>query len=489
MANEIIVDGLLDFSGGINSLIPPTVAAAQNPGGLQRNQLAWLTNATVRGTGITCRAGWQFLCRVTDGTTLYQGGAMYLPRAANPYLMLSIGGLIYQVRVDTDNSVVNLMPPGTQNPDREPQAFFQQAEEFMIIQAGDNLTLPLCWDGAHMRRSLGASINYGTITGNFVVPAVGGIVLVTLAAPYTGGNGQQVLINGKQYSVGAGNIVTQFATLKNIGDFSLVGTARPPGTEILALPNYVSTTVSVTKGTGFSFDIVMSTPYHFGAASHIHPTIYINGVKVFVNTQTDDTHMNVNGLLPGAAYTQLFNTGAGAGIALSQPQTAAGTLQTGFSTVAIGQSVTTLLSAPYGGPLNQPILISGAVYEVTAVGQPMIATNQVYLTNLGDTPGATVVAPIAMMTVAELPAATAMDYFMGRVWYAQGHRAVCHTSSGIRFSRLRRILWPLAETDSRCRAKPGISGHCGTRRKWIQLLAKVSFTYSQPIRFIGWMCL
>src|SRR5678810_252097 len=103
-----------------------------------RNMLSWLINATVRGTGITSRFGWQFLARITDGTTLYQGGGMYLPREGFPYLLLSIGGFIYQVRVDTDSSSRIVNPVGTQGPENEPQAYFQQAEEFMIIQAGDN---------------------------------------------------------------------------------------------------------------------------------------------------------------------------------------------------------------------------------------------------------------------------------------------------------------------------------------------------------------
>src|SRR5262249_16452120 len=35
------------------------------------------------------------------------------------------------------------------------KAYFEQAEEFLIIQSGDNATLPLFWDGNTLRRSKG----------------------------------------------------------------------------------------------------------------------------------------------------------------------------------------------------------------------------------------------------------------------------------------------------------------------------------------------
>src|SRR5262249_7898744 len=157
----LLADGFLDFSGGINSLVPTTVASERVPNGLKRNQLAWLVNGTCRGTGITPRSGWQLLTTVHDGSMLYQGGWMYSPPGDLPYLMLSIGGQIYRVRVDTDNSVKNVMPAGTTNPPNEPMAHMVQGEEFLVIQAGDNQTLPLIWDGVTMRRSLGPKLCYG----------------------------------------------------------------------------------------------------------------------------------------------------------------------------------------------------------------------------------------------------------------------------------------------------------------------------------------
>jgi hypothetical protein len=79
---------------------------------------------------------------------------MYEQDEGNPYLVLSIGGQIYRVRVDTDNSVENITQ-GNPNPPLVDQAFFTQGEQFLVIQAGDYTTLPLFWDGTTMRRSLG----------------------------------------------------------------------------------------------------------------------------------------------------------------------------------------------------------------------------------------------------------------------------------------------------------------------------------------------
>src|ERR1017187_608386 len=105
-ASEILVDGSTSFEGGVDSGKNSSVVSASNPLGLQRNQLSWRDNATVRGGGILQRTGWTKLCSVADASALYQGGEMYQPDAANPFLILSIGGQIYQVRVDTDNSVI-----------------------------------------------------------------------------------------------------------------------------------------------------------------------------------------------------------------------------------------------------------------------------------------------------------------------------------------------------------------------------------------------
>lgn len=149
-----ITDGQWDFSGGIDSGRVTTIESELAPHGLKRNQLAWLTNATVRGGGILQRTGWRFRARVHNGNALFQGGFLYEPDFADPYLVVSIAGRIYQTRVDTDYSVVDITGASA-NPALETQSFFVQAEKFLVIQAGDLTTLPLIWDNTTMRRSNG----------------------------------------------------------------------------------------------------------------------------------------------------------------------------------------------------------------------------------------------------------------------------------------------------------------------------------------------
>lgn len=162
MASDVrITDGQNDFSDGVDSSKPPTIQSATwSPRGLRRTQVAWANNVTFRGGGILQRTGWQPLCTVHDGTALYQGGWMYdtSPLGGNlPYLMLSIGGRMYQVRVDTDNSIHDVTGAFV-DPATAPQAYFTQGERFMVKQAGDGLTRPLFWDGAALRRSNGTTV-------------------------------------------------------------------------------------------------------------------------------------------------------------------------------------------------------------------------------------------------------------------------------------------------------------------------------------------
>jgi hypothetical protein len=162
-------DGSIDWSGGVDSTLVPTIQSQANPNGLKRNQLAWLDNATVRDGGITPRGGYGFMGSILGPNGLFQGQFLYDPIGLNPYLMMAISGNIYRVFVDPSFAVQNLSAifkltlPTTQD-----QYFFVQAEQFLVIQAGDNVTLPLIWDGNILRRSKG-------ITNTAVAPGTPGV--------------------------------------------------------------------------------------------------------------------------------------------------------------------------------------------------------------------------------------------------------------------------------------------------------------------------
>lgn len=205
-----LTDGSCDWSGGVDSLAVPTIASPRNPNGLARNKLAWLVNATVRDGGISPRNGYSYRETIHDKTGLFQGGDIYQPLVGIPYLMVAISGQIYQVFPDNPGSITNLskvfnlsLPPNLL------YFFFQQAEQFMVIQAGDNVTLPLIWDGTTLRRSVGIvnpnppppsvpPVTYQiAILNNFVMPAVGGQVTLQINVTYPDPNylTDQIAIN------------------------------------------------------------------------------------------------------------------------------------------------------------------------------------------------------------------------------------------------------------------------------------------------------
>lgn len=151
----------MDFAGGVDSGKVPLLQSPSNPNGLRRDQLAWLNNGTVRGGGITQRAGWKYLTTIHDGSARYQGGFLYDPRSDDPYLVTSIGGRIYRTVCELGGSTIDLSAAsGLSNPADIEKAYFVQGEEFLVIQAGDYgltpvPTLPLFYDSHTMRRSLG----------------------------------------------------------------------------------------------------------------------------------------------------------------------------------------------------------------------------------------------------------------------------------------------------------------------------------------------
>lgn len=160
MANgegQRIQDGSVNFEGGVNSGCVPTIVSDQNPTGLKRNQLAWLQNGTVRSGGISPRTGYLKLVEdFTGDTGLFQGAFMYQPLGDVPYMVMGISGKIYRVNVWTDNAVIEISTAATEMPATVPKLYFEQAEEYLIIQAGDYVTLPLIWNNVTMYRSIGA---------------------------------------------------------------------------------------------------------------------------------------------------------------------------------------------------------------------------------------------------------------------------------------------------------------------------------------------
>jgi hypothetical protein len=208
----LIVDGSLDFSGGVDSLKVTSVASQQNPNGLARNQLAWLVNATVRDGGITQRTGWQPLgTNMTPGTLqsiltlagtyIYQGAYLYQPDNDDPYFIAGIGGHILQIDPNNPSNAIDLSAQfNLYHPGSEPYFYFAQGENYLVIQAGDygkpgGNTLPLFWDGTTLRRSLG-------ITNTAVAPGTPGVNEIPAATAMVYYQNRMWYAQFRQYSAG-----------------------------------------------------------------------------------------------------------------------------------------------------------------------------------------------------------------------------------------------------------------------------------------------
>lgn len=181
-------DGSFDWSGGVDSSLVPTLRSDLNPTGLGRNQLAWMNNCTVRGGGITQRTGWQPILKVLAGGR-WQGGFMYEPDGANPYLVCQVAGILYSVLLEAPFTVTDLTGGNVtlRNPASAEIAWFEQGENYLIVQAGDyytgpatitvndygqplietSTTLPLFWNGTTLRRSRGLTTAAPPLAPNF----------------------------------------------------------------------------------------------------------------------------------------------------------------------------------------------------------------------------------------------------------------------------------------------------------------------------------
>jgi len=161
MANgERLVTGQLDWASGIDSSRPTTIAGPGNPHGLKPNQLAFLVNGTCRGGGINVRTGWTPRFQGAPWSGLFQGGYIYTPTDdSDPYLVIAIGGHIWKVDLNTYAATDISAAFGLFMPVNQPLFHFVQAEQYLVIQAGDyasgSPTNPLFWDGGVLVRSRG----------------------------------------------------------------------------------------------------------------------------------------------------------------------------------------------------------------------------------------------------------------------------------------------------------------------------------------------
>jgi len=187
----VLADATFDFSGGVNSDAVTTIRSDLVTNGLQRNQLAWLSNGTTRGGAISPRPGYNKLLDLI-ATGLYQGGILYEPiQEGDPYIICSVSGHIIKALLSPPYTVTDLSVQfGLVNPATPPEVFFVEAEGILCIQAGDYFTnppgtLPLFYRSSFggqpevLRRSNG-------LTGNVTYPNINEIPAATCMVYYLG---------------------------------------------------------------------------------------------------------------------------------------------------------------------------------------------------------------------------------------------------------------------------------------------------------------
>lgn len=447
-----LADGAFDFSYGVDSSRVTTVQSQATPQGLPRNALAWMNNATVRGGGITQRTGFLQLL-VINAAGLFQGEYLYQPAFANPYKIMQVGGRIYKVLVEAPFTVTDLSAQfGLTNPPDVPQVFMEQAEQFLVIQAGDIFTnptptLPLFWDGTTLRRSIGlgsAPVPAGTYVltpaVGWVVPPVGGSVVVTLNSAYPGALGD--VLNWPGIGVFtvtgiSGNTVTLVTVSSPITGFTVVPANYTVAvTQGPAPANYtVTTTNSVTPGPIFNtVDAILTAPYPGQAGDTINwigiGTFLVLGLSNANQTVSLQTQANL--IFPGAAapgsYSWIASPPATPSGNVTTPVTTTGSNDPGF----IGNTFNATLAAPYVGTVGDTLYWIGVgTFKILgfSVGNTVVSlqTQQNLIFPAAAPAGnytwvevpQTAVVPVSPPTP-EIPAAGPMVYYQDRLWYANG---------------------------------------------------------------------
>lgn len=392
-----ITTGQFDWSGGVDSNKPATIASPSNPQGLRPNQLQWAVNATMRGGGIQQRYGWTRRAVFPTGIGKFQVAEMYQPIGnVFPYIMTQIGGHVYRVRVDTNDTVQDLSASfDLYNPPEIDRAYMVQGERFMVIQAGDYFTLPLFWDGEKLFRSNGNSPPQ-LAGATFTVPNIGEPTLVTLPAPPATPipTNQEFLIGGYRYRqvdpdqryeiVGSNFFLNKWQNGTGITlnftipeTYQLINNTSGSSTKTFLIPKDVI--VNAGSGGSPNFNpMTFSSPYIF----------LVEDAAVTTPFGTVDAQAWND--LPGYEDKPII-TGAeafGAG-------SLSGSSGLGFVTF-------------FG---------SGGGIQQNSLAVP--AANELWLLNIDD-PRAGTAVTIDGSAFSQLPAGGPMDYYQGRIWIANG---------------------------------------------------------------------
>ncbi|MFQ5591661.1 MAG: hypothetical protein ACE5HE_10895 [Phycisphaerae bacterium] len=166
----MLYDGTTSLDSGMDSGIPPNR--------IDRNQIAWGVNTTVRGGYITQRPAFlkrtlQFLdasgsedatVKSNFETTRFQG-ASYYRQGERGFIMVMCGGRLFRIDPVDDYKVIDVTITDDPNPAERWRVWMVQAEDWLIVQDGQSAAL--IYDGGSARRAgkdevpMGSAMAYG----------------------------------------------------------------------------------------------------------------------------------------------------------------------------------------------------------------------------------------------------------------------------------------------------------------------------------------
>lgn len=409
---------------------------------LQRNQAAYLGNATVRGAYAKTRPPFQLRTLVYNGDTelqniveqgLFQGCGYYRPDFGAQILIAQIQGRLIKFTEQSNSTWLarDISVPGDPNSASVSQVWMWQAEKWMIVTDG-TAALPIIYDGTTSRRSYGPSVLLGMIDTDFVVPAIGDSVTVHLSAPYDGPFNVPVIVDGEFYQTSGGGGTTGFqAILTNVNDTpaSIIPTnssivVRPvqpgviTGTSIVGAftckagwqvnlnlsSNYIGTLGGV---------ISLNTALNPGACAGTLPSgVYAWTVDSITGSNIRITRTFSESVLVDA---HIFNGQTISNQGNTQPEYIVATTAAPFTVPAVSATVVVDITSAYTDTPNQLVYIGTKQYRISA--QPPPAPSQdLDLINLTAPSGGTVTAPQDILSVPELPAGRMGAYGLGQNW-------------------------------------------------------------------------
>lgn len=453
-SGRTLIDVISAFDRGMNAGLHPSI--------LPKNQMAFSSNATVRGGFAATRPPFTKNLTITwDSPTTqetvengrFQGMGYFRPDTGSQCLIASFSGRLYKFEISGSSVNVTAIPfTGEWNSEKTPQVWMWQADKWMIIN--DGASLPFFYDGVTLRRSYGPSRIVGTIEAETLeIPAPGEeAFLVDLVDPWTEPFNVPVIINGDYYMPIEDPDGDFNVQIRNISDNT--GTTYQEGQEILINPNVIGVIAIPVAHSAVVVGTELSFSGHFFNIS-LELTSSAEGIAVGtvvsiesqpidalgapynsiigpwrVTGRTGNTLLLANAskgsVRPNYRYGWHFTAGTPVRIyGASAPNIVVGKLAADETLgIPIGGSSIILIDRFYTGVANQRVFINGNEYAVTSI-PPSSATDQVYFQNISGPFGGAVTLgqgtipnedDKTIFSVPELPPGRMGAYVMSQVW-------------------------------------------------------------------------